>query len=79
MATAQKPTPAAEAAPAAPIQSGPPQITVGAETYRLVLNLDDTNSHSLTDSAWGLSGVNFAPGEVKCFKASAPTVDIFGL
>jgi hypothetical protein len=47
------------------------------ETYRLVVNLHDTLSKSLTDAAWGLTGNSFAAGQAKCFKASAPSVDIF--
>jgi hypothetical protein len=55
------------------------EIAVGSETYRLVLNLHDSVSKTLNDRHWGMANVSFAAGQVKCFKASAPTVDIFGL
>lgn len=53
------------------------EIPVGGETYRLVLNLHDSLPKSLTDGAWGLANSSFRAGQVKCFKASAPSVDIF--
>jgi hypothetical protein len=55
------------------------EIVVGSETYRLVMNLHDSVSKTLNDRHWGMANVRFAAGQVKCFKASAPTVDIFGL
>ena len=51
-------------------------IIVGGETYRLVLNLHDSLSKTLTYAPWGMSGVTFTAGQVMCFKASAPTVNI---
>lgn len=53
------------------------EIAAAGDTYRLVVNLSPTTTKSLTDAAWGLTSNSFAPGQVKCFKASAPTVDIF--
>jgi hypothetical protein len=53
------------------------EIPAGGETYRLVLNLHDSLPKSLTDEAWGLTNNGFRAGQVKCFKASAPSVDIF--
>ncbi|HEX3367408.1 hypothetical protein [Phenylobacterium sp.] len=53
------------------------EVAVGSETYRLVLNLHDSLPKILDDRRWGLAKVSFAPGQVKCFKASAPTVNIF--
>jgi hypothetical protein len=54
------------------------EIAAGAETYRLALNMHDTQDKRLTYAPWGLRDVAFAAGQVRCFKASAPTVDIFG-
>jgi hypothetical protein len=53
------------------------EIVAAGDTYRLVVNLHDTLAKTLTDAAWGLTGNSFAAGQVKCFKASAPSVDIF--
>jgi hypothetical protein len=53
------------------------EIAAGGETYRLVLNMHDTLSKTLTYAAWGMTGLAFAPGQVGCFKASAPGIDIF--
>lgn len=49
----------------------------GKVSRRALLNLHDSLTKSLTDSRWGMAGVSFAAGQVKCFKASAPTVDLF--
>jgi hypothetical protein len=51
------------------------EITVGAVTYRLVLNLAGVTK-SLTDAAWGLTANSFGPYEVKCFASTAPTTNI---
>ncbi len=53
------------------------EITKGGVEYRLAVNTSDTQTISVTDTRWGLTAVSFAPGQVRCFKASAPTVDIF--
>lgn len=53
------------------------EITVGAKQYRLVVNLDTTRSHSLTDSRWGMTSVAFAPGDVKLFDSADMSVDLF--
>lgn len=51
--------------------------TVGAKTYRLVINLHDTLSKNLTDTAWGMSAVAFTPGQVMFFDTAAPAVNLF--
>ena len=53
------------------------EIAAGGETYRLVLNMHDTLGKRLTYAAWRMTDVAFAAGQVRCFKASAPAVDIF--
>jgi hypothetical protein len=53
------------------------EIAVGDETYRLVLNLHDSEAKTLTDALWEMKDVAFRAGEVKCFKASAPGVNLF--
>lgn len=52
------------------------EIVVGSETYRLVLNLLNS-PQSLTDAAWALTKESFGPYEVKCFRASAATSNLF--
>ncbi|MBS0359864.1 MAG: hypothetical protein JSR98_00680 [Proteobacteria bacterium] len=52
-------------------------IVVGSETFRIVLNLHPTLSKTLTYAPFSITGMVFAPGQVSCFKASQPTVDIF--
>ncbi|MBS0363568.1 MAG: hypothetical protein JSR98_19510 [Proteobacteria bacterium] len=53
------------------------EIPVNGETYLLVLNLDDINGHTLTDQRWHVSGMSFAPGQVRLLKASNPAGDLF--
>jgi hypothetical protein len=52
------------------------EIAAAGDTYRVVVNLFDS-PQTLTDAAWELTSNSFAPHQVKCFKASAPGVDLF--
>lgn len=52
------------------------EVPVGGETYWIVLNLSFNEIKSLTYAPAGVANDNYAPGQVKCFKASNPTVDL---
>ena len=52
------------------------EIDAAGDTYRLVVNLSE-RPQALSYTTWGMTGVSFAAGQVKCFKASEPGVDIF--